>query len=65
MRDRIEDVWGERTPHARGSAWPARVDVVRCDGRLEPAAWDEALDLVVKWLRTRIRESSLQVLATG
>jgi ferredoxin-nitrate reductase len=23
---RIEDVWGERTPYARGSQWPTRVD---------------------------------------
>src|SRR5437763_1145472 len=26
MTDRIADIWGTRTPHARGSAWPARVD---------------------------------------
>jgi anaerobic selenocysteine-containing dehydrogenase len=26
MTDRIADVWGRRTPHARGTAWPARVD---------------------------------------
>ena len=26
MTDRIDDVWGERTPHARGTVWPARVD---------------------------------------
>jgi anaerobic selenocysteine-containing dehydrogenase len=25
--DRIHDVWGPRTPHARGTAWPERVDV--------------------------------------
>ncbi|MGZ6738859.1 MAG: molybdopterin oxidoreductase family protein [Nocardioides sp.] len=24
--DRINDIWGERTPHPRGTAWPARVD---------------------------------------
>jgi anaerobic selenocysteine-containing dehydrogenase len=24
--DRIADLWGERTPHARGTVWPARVD---------------------------------------
>ena len=26
MTDRIADVWGHRTPHARGTAWPVRVD---------------------------------------
>jgi ferredoxin-nitrate reductase len=25
-RDRIEDVWGSRTPHDAGSAWPTRID---------------------------------------
>jgi anaerobic selenocysteine-containing dehydrogenase len=25
--DRVADVWGERTPHGRGTVWPARVDV--------------------------------------
>jgi ferredoxin-nitrate reductase len=25
-KDRIEDVWGSRTPHDAGSAWPTRVD---------------------------------------
>lgn len=25
-KDRIEDVWGTRTPHDAGSAWPTRVD---------------------------------------
>ena len=26
MVDRINDIWGVRTPHGRGSTWPARVD---------------------------------------
>src|SRR3954447_18360375 len=26
MTDRIADIWGTRTPHARGTAWPVRVD---------------------------------------
>src|SRR3954447_1586882 len=26
MSNRIADIWGKRTPHARGAAWPARVD---------------------------------------
>jgi hypothetical protein len=25
--DRIADIWGSRTPHPRGSVWPARVDL--------------------------------------
>ena len=25
--DRINDIWGERTPHTRGTAWPVRVDL--------------------------------------
>src|SRR4029078_12905995 len=27
MTDRIADIWGERTPHRRGTVWPARVDL--------------------------------------
>ncbi|MCW2606185.1 MAG: fdhF [Frankiales bacterium] len=30
--DRVADVWGERTPHRRGSVWPARVDLHLGDG---------------------------------
>jgi len=26
MQDRIADIWGPQTPHARGTEWPARVD---------------------------------------
>ena len=26
MGDLTSDIWGERTPHARGTAWPTRVD---------------------------------------
>ena len=26
MSDRIADIWGERTVHAKGTVWPARVD---------------------------------------
>ena len=25
--DRIADIWGDRTPHGKGSVWPARVDL--------------------------------------
>ncbi|MFL5737940.1 MAG: molybdopterin oxidoreductase family protein [Actinomycetota bacterium] len=32
MSDRIEDVWGTRTPHARGTAWPERVDSHLAEG---------------------------------
>jgi anaerobic selenocysteine-containing dehydrogenase len=27
MSDRIADIWGARTPHGRGTVWPARVDL--------------------------------------
>jgi anaerobic selenocysteine-containing dehydrogenase len=27
MTDRIADIWGERTPHPKGTVWPARVDL--------------------------------------
>ncbi|KJK10487.1 molybdopterin oxidoreductase [Terrabacter sp. 28] len=30
--DRIVDVWGERTPYARGGRWPVRVDTHLADG---------------------------------
>jgi ferredoxin-nitrate reductase len=32
MADRIADPWGERTPYARGDAWPVRVDAQLADG---------------------------------
>ena len=32
MVDRIADIWGERTPHGRGTVWPARVDLHLEDG---------------------------------
>ena len=35
--DRIADVWGPRTPHGRGTAWPARVDLHLQDGLAEDA----------------------------
>src|SRR5829696_9329887 len=31
MADRIDDVWGARTPHAAGSPWPRRVDEYLAD----------------------------------
>ena len=35
MVDRINDIWGERTPHPRGTVWPARVDQHLEDGLAE------------------------------
>ncbi|GIE54173.1 molybdopterin oxidoreductase [Amorphoplanes nipponensis] len=32
MVDRIADIWGPRTPHPRGTVWPARVDQHLEDG---------------------------------
>jgi len=32
MVDRIADIWGSRTPHERGTVWPARVDEYLEDG---------------------------------
>jgi anaerobic selenocysteine-containing dehydrogenase len=34
-RSRIEDVWGARTPFARGAHWPDRVDLALQDGLTE------------------------------
>jgi anaerobic selenocysteine-containing dehydrogenase len=34
-RDRIHDVWGPRTPHARDTPWPVRVDLHLDDGLAE------------------------------
>ncbi|UQU62478.1 molybdopterin oxidoreductase family protein [Couchioplanes caeruleus] len=33
--DRIADIWGPRTPHPRGTVWPARVDQYLADGITE------------------------------
>ncbi|HYJ75243.1 MAG TPA: nitrate reductase [Kineosporiaceae bacterium] len=35
MSDRTVDVWGPRTPHARGTDWPIRVDLHLADGLTE------------------------------
>lgn len=32
MPDRIVDIWGTRTPYARGEQWPVRVDQTLADG---------------------------------
>jgi anaerobic selenocysteine-containing dehydrogenase len=34
-KDRIADLWGSRTPYARGEAWPGRVDTYLADGLSE------------------------------
>ena len=44
MTDRIADIWGERTPHAKGTVWPARVD-----GRLEPGLTEGDVD---RWVQS-------------
>lgn len=41
--DRIHDVWGPRTPHGRGEAWPSRVDLA-----LAPGLREEDVDAWVK-----------------
>ncbi len=35
MLDRVADVWGPRTPHAKGTVWPARVDEHLAEGVTE------------------------------
>jgi anaerobic selenocysteine-containing dehydrogenase len=35
MPDRIADIWGSRTPHDKGTVWPARVDQHLVDGIAE------------------------------
>jgi len=42
--DRIADIWGERTPHAQGTVWPARVDL-----RLEEGLAEEDVD---RWVQS-------------
>ena len=42
--DRIADIWGERTPHAKGTVWPARVD-----SRLDPGIDDNDVD---QWVQS-------------
>ncbi|RBY78482.1 nitrate reductase [Blastococcus sp. TF02-09] len=32
MVDRIADIWGTRTPHAKGTRWPVRVDTALAEG---------------------------------
>src|SRR3954468_15671978 len=44
MVDRVADIWGPRTPHPRGTVWPARVDVPLDDGLAE--------DDVDRWVRS-------------
>lgn len=35
MADRVSDIWGTRTPHAKDSPWPVRVDLHLEDGLAE------------------------------
>jgi anaerobic selenocysteine-containing dehydrogenase len=42
--DRIGDIWGPRTPHARDAAWPVRVDQELADGL--------TADQVDSWVRS-------------
>lgn len=42
--DRIADIWGERTPHARDTDWPVRVDTFLA-GR-EPEKWVQSACLL-------------------
>ena len=42
--DRIADIWGDRTPHGKGSVWPARVDL-----HLDPGISAGAVD---RWVQS-------------
>lgn len=42
--DRIADIWGERTPHARDTPWPVRVDAFLPAG--EPERWVQSACLL-------------------
>ena len=42
--DRVADIWGVRTPHARGTVWPARVDMQLDEGVL--------VDQVDSWVQS-------------
>ena len=44
MTDRIADIWGTRTPHSRGTVWPARVD-----SHLEPGLTDADVE---RWVQS-------------
>lgn len=57
MVDRIADIWGARTPYARGGLWPDRVDTALQAG-IE--AGDTGLQL--RWLRTRMKQAAPQAL---
>jgi anaerobic selenocysteine-containing dehydrogenase len=44
MGDRVADIWGPRTPHGRGTVWPARVDA-----HLEPGVAEDDVD---RWVQS-------------
>ncbi|MCZ2525299.1 molybdopterin oxidoreductase family protein [Streptomyces sp. HB2AG] len=44
MGDRIADIWGTRTPHARDTPWPVRVD-----SHLDPSVAEEDVD---RWVQS-------------
>lgn len=44
MADRIADIWGTRTPHARDTPWPVRVDQ-----HLDPSVREEDVD---RWVQS-------------
>lgn len=44
MADRIADIWGARTPHAKDAAWPVRVDL-----HLDPGLAESDVD---RWVQS-------------
>jgi len=44
MVDRVADIWGSRTPHGKGSVWPARVD-----SHLQPGLSEADVD---RWVQS-------------
>jgi len=44
MVDRIADIWGQRTPHSKGTVWPTRVDL-----HLEPGVGVSDVD---RWVHS-------------
>ena len=62
-------MWGERTPHAAEIAWVILAQVAQAvrdrDLLVVVSECHEQAETRGKWLRTRIKESSPQILATG
>lgn len=71
MTDRTADIWGERTIHGKGTAWPARVDLHLDEGLSadDVDTWVQSVRVLCSngcgWLQTRMKVAAPQALVVA